>query len=140
MHTTIPVSRPPQRNALHLAAQIHVRLLGLPAQPETIVASPTHSRGPAEPVHGCPRFGRFPDLFMELASPLPAAGRGWSLKRRNAFFKKSISIVCCPILRSSSAIRSASSLVCGRELLPGNASSPFARHSPFQVSNRLGLS
>jgi hypothetical protein len=32
------------------------------------------------------------------------------------------------------------SLACGRAPLPGNASSPFARHSPFQTSSRLGLS
>ena len=55
------------------------------------------------------------------------------------FFKNSISIACCPILRSSWAIRSASSFDGGRLALPGNASSPFARHSPFQVSSRLGL-
>jgi hypothetical protein len=138
MHTTIAIGRPSERDALDLVAQIHVGCLRLRSSPETVVSGPTHSRCPAEPVHGCPRFDRFPDLLIELAPPLAMTGRGCSLKRRNAFFKKSSSIACCPILRSSSAIRSASSRLCGRALLPGNASSPLARHSPFQVSSRLG--
>src|SRR5438309_7854835 len=83
--------------------------------PETVVSCPTHSRCPAQPVHGCPRFDRFPDLLIELASPLATTRRGCSLKCRNAFFKKSSSIACCPILRSSSAIRSASSLLRSEE-------------------------
>src|SRR5438874_8092324 len=56
--------------------------------PETVVSCPTHSRCPAQPVHGCRRFDRFPDLLIELASPLATTRRGCSLKRRNAFFKK----------------------------------------------------
>jgi len=45
------------------------------------------------------------DLLIESVPPLTATGRRCSLKRRNAFFKKSISIACWPILRSSSEIR-----------------------------------
>src|SRR5437667_12875351 len=61
--------------------------------PETVVSCPTHSRCPAQPVHGCPRFDRFPDLLIELASPLATTRRGCYLKCRNAFFKKSSSMV-----------------------------------------------
>src|ERR1035437_6876184 len=119
---------------------MHISALGFSASPETVVARPTYSRGPAEPVHDCARFGRLLDLIIESVPPLLATGRGGALKRRNAFFKKCVSIACWPILRSSSEIRSASSLVWGCAPLPGNACSPFARHSLLQVSNRLGLS
>jgi hypothetical protein len=70
MHAAVAVSWPPQRDLLQLTAQIHVGFLGLRSPQEAVVSRPTHSRGSAELVHGCPRFGRFPDLFMELASPL----------------------------------------------------------------------
>src|SRR5260370_41911868 len=118
---------------------MHGGFFGARSAQEKVVSRPAHSRCLAEPVHRCLRFGCFPDLLIEPALPLAAVGRGCSLKCRKAFFKKSSSIVCCPILRSSSAIRSASSLGCGRAPLPGNAISPFARHSPFQTSSRLGL-
>ena len=71
---------------------------------------------------------------------LRRARKGVSLKRCNTFFKKSISIAGCPTLRSNSAMRSASNRASGRAPLPGNASSPLARHSLFHVSKRLGLS
>jgi len=48
-----------------------------------------------------PCVGRLLDLLIETALPLPTTGAGNSLKRRKAFYKNSISIVCWPILRSS---------------------------------------
>jgi transposase len=45
-----------------------------------LVAHPTHSRCPAEPAHGLPRFGRFPDLLIETLPPLALTGRRFSLK------------------------------------------------------------
>ena len=106
--------------------------------PETIVSGPAQAGDLAQSIHGL-RFGRFPDLLVDPAPPLATTSRGCSLKRRKTFFKKSISIACCPILRSNAAMCSASSRACGRAPLPGNANSPLARHSPFHVSNRLGL-
>ena len=100
---------------------------------ELAEGGPTRAGNLTQPVHACPRFGRFPDLLVDAAPGMfPETPQG--------FFKKSISIACWPILRSSSAIRSVSRRPRGRAPLPGNASSPLARHSPFQVSNRLGLS
>src|ERR1700756_3871070 len=139
MHTPIAISWPLQRDLLHLAAQVHVGFLTWRAPQETVISRPAHARDLAEPVHRCRRFCGFADLLVEPASPLPTAGSGCSLKRRKAFFKKSISIACCPILRSSSGIRCASSFDSMRTPWPGNASSPFARHSPLQTSSRLGL-
>jgi hypothetical protein len=86
MHTTIAIGRPSERDSLDLVAQIHLGFVRLRSAPETVVSRPTHSRCPAEPVHACPRFDRFLDLLIELASPLAMTGRGRSLKRRNAFF------------------------------------------------------
>jgi hypothetical protein len=52
-----------------LRRSISVRL-PCPALPETVVARPTYSRGPAEPVHDCPGFGRLLDLLIESVPPL----------------------------------------------------------------------
>src|SRR5579864_2118683 len=73
--------------------------------PKTVVPGPTDSGRLAEPVHCGLRFPRFPDFFVDPTPPLATMGRACSLKRRKTFFKKSISIACCPILRSSSGIR-----------------------------------
>src|SRR5271157_4893560 len=55
------------------------------------------------------------DLFVDRAPP--ASARSWrcSSTRCKARFKKSISSACCPILRSSSATRSASDRLCPQE-------------------------
>src|SRR5262252_2982556 len=140
MHAAIAVRRPAQGNLLDLVPHTHAGLPGFPAASKTIVSGAAHSGDLAEPIHAGLGFARFLDLLVDAAPPLLPTPRGCSLKRRKTFFKKSISMVCCPILRSSTAMRSLSSRAWGRAPLPGNASSPLARHSPFQVSNRLGLS
>src|SRR5215467_12809902 len=139
MHASIAVSRALQRDLLHLAAQVHVGFPAWPAQPETVISRPAHARYLAQPVHGCLRFRGFADLLVEPLLPLATMGCGCSLKRRKAFFKKSFSIVSCPIFRSNWPISSASPLACGCVPIPGKASSPFARHSPFQANSRFGL-
>src|SRR6516225_2997829 len=139
LHAAISVDRPFQRDLLDLASQLHLLLLDLRGPQETVIARPADSPSLAQPVHRGPRFDGFPDLLVEPATPLPATGRGCSLKRRKAFFKKSFSIVSWPILRSNSAIRSASRLGWERAAWPGKAHSPLARHSPLQVCSRFGL-
>src|SRR5215471_8004987 len=139
MHAPIAISRPLERDLLNLAAQIHVGFLTWRAQPVTVISRSAHARYLAEPVHRCLPFPGFADLLVEPVLPLATAGNGCSLKCRKAFFKKSISIVICPIFRSNWAISSASPLGCGRVPIPGNANSPFASHSPFQASSRFGL-
>src|SRR5215469_12990601 len=139
MQASIAVSRPLQRDLLHLATQVHVGFLAWPAQPETVISRPAHARDLTQPLHCCLRFRGFADLPVEPVLPLATKGCGCSLKRRKAFFKKSFSIVSCPIFRSNWAIISASPLGCGCVPIPGKASSPFARHSPFQANSRFGL-
>src|SRR5215469_18949774 len=121
---------------LDLAPQSHARSLGLLTAPKTVVSGAAHSSDLAESIHAGLRFARFLDLLVDAAPPLATLGRACSLKRRKTFFKKSISIVCCPILRSSSGIRCASTFGWDCAACPGNAScSPRARHSPRQVSS-----
>src|ERR1700746_1087173 len=124
---------------LDLVSQSHARWLGFMTAAKAVVSGAAYSGDLAESIHAGLRFARFLDLLVDAPPPLMLAPRGCSLKRRKAFFKKSISMVCCPILRASAAMCSLSSRAWGRAPLPGNASSPLARHSLFQVSNRLGL-
>src|ERR1700691_2823570 len=101
MHAPIAVSRPLQRDLLNLTAQVHVGFLAWSAHQETVISRPAHARDLTEPVHRCLRFRGFADLLVEPLLPLATTGSGCSLKRRKAFFKKSFSIVTCPISRSN---------------------------------------
>src|SRR5512132_2630258 len=100
MHASIAVRRPAQGNMLDLVPQSQARLPGFMTAPKTVVPGAAHSGDLAESIHAGLRFARFLDLLVDAAPPLAPAPRGCSLKRRKTFFKKSISMVCCPILRS----------------------------------------
>src|ERR1700739_3898979 len=123
MQPPIAVRRPAQRNVLDLVPQSHARLSGFMTPPKTVVSGSAQAGDLTESIHAGLRFGRFLDLLVDAVPALATPPRGSSLKPRKTFFKKSISMVCCPILRSSTAMRSLSSRAWGRAPLPGNASS-----------------
>src|SRR5215470_5807962 len=134
MYSAITVRRPFKRDSLDRAAQVHVRFLSFSPQQETVVAGAADSHHLAQLVHCDLRFGCFADLLVEPVVPLPTTGGTCSLKRRKTFFKKSISIACCPILRSSSGIRCSSSFPWVCAACPGNARcSPRARYFRYAL-------
>ena len=109
MYSTIAVGGPVQCNLLDLIPQVRTVGARGTTSPKAVISGPAHARKLAQSIHACPRFARFLDLLVDVLAPLSASGRGRSLKRCKTFFKKSISIACWPILRSSSAMSSVSS-------------------------------
>ena len=103
------VGGPVQCNLLDLIPQVHTVGARGTTSPKAVISGPAHARKLAQSIHACPRFARFLDLLVDVLAPLSASGRGRSLKRCKTFFKKSISIACWPILRSSLAMCSVSS-------------------------------
>src|SRR5215467_12723279 len=131
------VGGPIQCDLLDLIAQIHIRRRGFHRIEKAVVA------GAAEPGYfahlehahpgACVYF--FLDLFVECAPLCRARSRRCSSTCCKARFKKSISIVCRPILRSSSAI-----LVSSARFFPAplNARSPCSCNSRRHRCRSLG--
>jgi hypothetical protein len=114
------VARPLQRDALDRIAQLHVASTGLAVRIEAVETGPTHPAQLQHALHCQSTVGVhfFPDLTVDCGFPFAACSIRCSSMRCKHPFKKSISRVCCPILRSNSAMRPSDQRRCP---WPGNA-------------------
>src|SRR6266536_5301702 len=131
------VARPLHCDLLNFVPQIHVHARRLLRIQKSIVSGADESGRLAHPdyAHSGPGLHFFFDLLVEGAPVLRARSRRCSSTCCKALFKKSISRVCWPILRSSSA-----SLLSSARFFPGplNARSPCSCNSRRQRCRSLG--
>src|SRR3954451_16820242 len=100
---------------MHFMPQIHVCRLRFGRMQKAVIARPADARHLTHLDHTHASFlaDFFLDRLVDDAAPLfTACSRRCSSKCCKALFKKSISMVCWPILRSSSATFDSSARLC----------------------------
>jgi hypothetical protein len=95
---------------LDLILQSHGRWLAFVTPPKAVVSGSARADDPGKVDSRWPPLPLLPGFARRFGTAIGDDSQGMLLETLQDFFKKSISIACWPILRSSSAMRSASNL------------------------------